>query len=340
MKNMTVGDRIKFHRKRLGMTQGQLADRMGVSPQAVSKWEYNLSCPDISVLPELASVFGITVDELLGKEAAADIPAREAEIVEDEEEEEHGPPRYVFRWESKLGSVLFAFYILSVGVLLLCRNFIPVMDISWWTIVWTTALVFIGISGLIGHFSVFCLALAVVGAGALLNAYGILALSFSWNVLIPGALLLWGVSLLIDELCGNRPWRRRKSKKPTANSQHKIVHSYHCTDGELECELAFGSCWVPVASDMLKGGSIDACFGEFTVDFSGCQAVAPDCTISVDNSFGELTLLVPNRYEVKVQHDTAFAGDPKISGKPAAAVEGTIHLEADISFGTLNICYI
>ena len=61
MNNTTIGDRIKYHRKRLGMTQEQLAERMGVSAQAVSKWENNLSCPDISVLPELAEVFGISV---------------------------------------------------------------------------------------------------------------------------------------------------------------------------------------------------------------------------------------------------------------------------------------
>ena len=50
----TMGERIKHHRKRLGMTQEQLAERLRVSPQAVSKWENNLSCPDISLLPELA----------------------------------------------------------------------------------------------------------------------------------------------------------------------------------------------------------------------------------------------------------------------------------------------
>ena len=80
MNNTTIGDRIKYHRKRLGMTQEQLAERMGVSAQAVSKWENNLSCPDISVLPELAEVFGISVDELLGKTDST--PAKEAEVVD------------------------------------------------------------------------------------------------------------------------------------------------------------------------------------------------------------------------------------------------------------------
>ena len=56
MNEMTLGKRIMQHRKRLGMTQEQLADRVGVSAQAVSKWENDLSCPDISLLPQLAEI--------------------------------------------------------------------------------------------------------------------------------------------------------------------------------------------------------------------------------------------------------------------------------------------
>ena len=50
MEQGTLGKRIAYHRKRLGMTQEQLAQRVGVSAQAVSKWENNLSCPDITIL--------------------------------------------------------------------------------------------------------------------------------------------------------------------------------------------------------------------------------------------------------------------------------------------------
>ena len=79
MSEMTLGKRIMQHRKRLGLTQEQLAERVGVSAQAVSKWENDLSCPDISLLPVLAEIFGITVDELLGKEEPGKV--HEAEIV-------------------------------------------------------------------------------------------------------------------------------------------------------------------------------------------------------------------------------------------------------------------
>lgn len=61
----TLGGRITEYRKRMNITQDQLAEKMGVSPQAVSKWENDLSCPDISLLPGLADCFGVTVDSLL-----------------------------------------------------------------------------------------------------------------------------------------------------------------------------------------------------------------------------------------------------------------------------------
>lgn len=61
----SLGARIAGMRKQKGITQEGLADIMGVSSQAVSKWENNLSCPDIQLLPKLAATFDISVDQLL-----------------------------------------------------------------------------------------------------------------------------------------------------------------------------------------------------------------------------------------------------------------------------------
>ena len=58
--------RIKSLRKSRGITQEQLAGYLEISPQAVSRWETGASCPDISLLPQIAGLFEITVDELLG----------------------------------------------------------------------------------------------------------------------------------------------------------------------------------------------------------------------------------------------------------------------------------
>ena len=61
----TIGNRIAKYRKAKGLTQEALANLMGVSSQAVSKWETDASCPDISALPQLCKILGISTDELL-----------------------------------------------------------------------------------------------------------------------------------------------------------------------------------------------------------------------------------------------------------------------------------
>lgn len=61
----TLGMLISERRKQKGMTQLELAQKMGVTDKAVSKWERDLSCPDINSLPVLAEVLGVTIDELM-----------------------------------------------------------------------------------------------------------------------------------------------------------------------------------------------------------------------------------------------------------------------------------
>lgn len=82
MKSLTLGRRIQALRKQQGLTQEALSELMAVSPQAVSKWENDQSCPDIMTLPRLASSLGVSTDMLLtGEDAAAtaDLPARKPE---------------------------------------------------------------------------------------------------------------------------------------------------------------------------------------------------------------------------------------------------------------------
>ena len=63
---MTVGENIARLRKAKGWTQAELGERLGVSNQAISKWEKGMTMPDIMLLPELAKIFGVTIDELFG----------------------------------------------------------------------------------------------------------------------------------------------------------------------------------------------------------------------------------------------------------------------------------
>lgn len=66
MKKLNIGKCIINKRKEKGITQEQLADYIGISKASVSKWESGLSYPDILLLPELATYFNISVDELIG----------------------------------------------------------------------------------------------------------------------------------------------------------------------------------------------------------------------------------------------------------------------------------
>jgi transcriptional regulator with XRE-family HTH domain len=74
---MNFAETIVNRRKALGLTQEGLAQKLGVTNQAVSKWESGQSCPDLALLPRIADLFGITIDELFGREPkAVDFPAQ------------------------------------------------------------------------------------------------------------------------------------------------------------------------------------------------------------------------------------------------------------------------
>ncbi len=66
---MELGRKISLHRKRMNLTQDALAQKLGVTNQAVSKWEADQCCPDIQLLPQLADILGITIDALFGRES-------------------------------------------------------------------------------------------------------------------------------------------------------------------------------------------------------------------------------------------------------------------------------
>ena len=72
---MTLGEKIKDLRKAASITQEGLAEKIGVSRQAVTKWESDVGMPDVENLKNIATLFNITVDELLDykKEILGDI---------------------------------------------------------------------------------------------------------------------------------------------------------------------------------------------------------------------------------------------------------------------------
>ena len=66
MDNNILNNKIAELRKASGLTQDALAAKLGISYQAISKWENGLSCPDVLLIPQIAEIFSVSIDELFG----------------------------------------------------------------------------------------------------------------------------------------------------------------------------------------------------------------------------------------------------------------------------------
>lgn len=70
MTNRTMAEMIANHRKELGLTQKDLAEKLNITDKAVSKWERGIACPDTATIPKLAQILGITIEELMTSKTA------------------------------------------------------------------------------------------------------------------------------------------------------------------------------------------------------------------------------------------------------------------------------
>lgn len=332
----TLGKRIVAHRKRLGMTQDKLAELLGVTAQAVSKWENDQSCPDIAMLPRLAEIFGITTDELLGLEKKQ---VHEAQIVtgsdDDEPEGVHiNSGKWEFKWDGgRKSSVGIALWVLLVGGLLMVSHIFK-WNVEFWDVLWPSGLLVFGVFGLFPKFSFFRLGCSLFGAYFLLSNLNFAPFALGKELLLPIFLLLFGLSLLFDAF--------RKQKKEYAHVSYigKKAET-HCTiDGEyFDCATSFGENHHPIALSRLSGGSAQVSFGELEVDLSGCDEIADGCTLDVSCSFGELELLIPRAWRVVPDIHTAFAA-MELKGNPAADSEAVIYVNGSASFGEITIRYV
>ena len=338
----TLGKRIAENRKRLGLTQDSLAEKLGITAQAVSKWENDQSCPDITMLPRLAEIFGITTDALLGLEEAR--PVHEAEVMEDDgplfniDQNENG--KWEFHWDSgKRGAVTFAIFVLMVGLLTLANQILG-WGASFWGILWPSALLIYGVEGIVQHFSVFKIGMILCGGAFLINNLGLCDLDISRDWIFPLIVILFGVSLLVDALKKpSKPRFRVVHNGKNVGSSKKTRCECSNSGGGFNCDLCFAEKTFDVCVPVLQGGNASVCFGELTVDLSGCEAVGENCAVSASCSFGELVLLVPRRYRVDASSGTAFAS-MEVKGHPDPEPVGIIHLDANVSFGQISIRYI
>ena len=336
----TLGNRIVSHRKRLGITQDRLAEQLGVTAQAVSKWENDQSCPDIAMLPKLAEIFGISTDELLGISRPRQETVHEAEVVDSSDDTAaDGQPghNFEFTWDpDRKSSVFMALWVLLMGGLLLASNLLH-WDVGFWDILWPSALLMFGLSELYPKFSVVHLGCTLAGAYFLLDNLQLLPFQFGKQSLLPAFLLLFGVSLLVEAI--------RKPKKGrfhvTHNGKNVRRPRNQCTTaGEtFASSLSFGEDTHHIDLPRLQSGSTNVSFGELSLDLTGCKEFAPDCRIDTNCSFGELEILVPRQYRVEPNCSSSF-GSVDIKGRPDTEPQGIIHLDANASFGEISVRYI
>ncbi len=333
----TLGKRIVYHRKRIGMTQDQLAEKLGITAQAISKWENDQSCPDIILLPQLAEVFGISTDELLGRKTQQEV--HQAEIVDDAEEDAPDgihlqKNNWEFHWDSgRRDAIGFALWVLIAGILYLLSK-VYSWELSLWDILWPTALIMLGGVGMFGRLSFFRISCILFGGFALLNKLGVFSLQndkgLFWAVLI----ILFGCSLLADAL--KKP---KKRKIHLHNKNKKSRSDYQADDNSFEYRASFGETTIPVMVPNLKGGDIQICFGEYTIDLTQAGNILPQCTIEASCSFGELRLLVPKSCKVVPSCSTSFA-EFSTKGIPSKDHSTEISLNARVSFGEITVEYV
>ena len=329
----TLGKRIVHNRKRLGLTQDALAEKLGVTAQAVSKWENDQSCPDITMLPRLAEIFGITTDSLLGLET----PAKKAEVVNDNTPGLHidkQENKWEFKWDSgRKGHLATAIWIISAAVMLLAAKVLN-QSVDLWEALWTTGLTVFGVSGLFSGLSFHSMACTLAGGYFILDRLWPRAVDLEDGYVLPLLLLLLGLSLLLRAA--------KKKKEPvfriTTRGKDRQRTEYQVEGETFACDISFGAHRQLVELPRLRRGRTEVSFGELTLDLRGCESFCEDCLLDLDCSFGKLTVILPASLRA-VPASSTFSGNVRFSGQPHPDAR-PIQVNCDASFGDINIQYL
>ena len=330
----TLGKRIVQNRKRLAMTQDQLAEQLGVTAQAVSKWENDQSCPDIGMLPNLAEIFGISTDALLGRTSPAPTYIDTAESPEENRDTKADVGNWEFEYESgRKGLLCFALTVLTVGVLYLLSKILE-WDASLWEILWPTLPLIYGLFGIWPNFAFLRIGCAILGAYCLSSNLGLLPSDFGSELIWPFIIIILGLGLLVDAF--KKPQKAKVKFKGKTNQRRERLNM---EKDSFDYFASFGESTQYIHLPCMQSGSVSTRFGEYKLDFSGVTALAEDCTLNVNCAFGELVLLIPSRYEVRPNSANFFSGTT-IKGAPNPEPEGVIRLSTSASFGEITIRYI
>ena len=332
----TMGKRISELRKGKGMTQDQLSQIMGVSAQAVSKWENDLSCPDISILPQLAEALGVTTDQLLGKEPLRSLSVEDGKPKAEKKMHTVNVTLQMAKWEK----IVFSLLLLGIGVVFLL-NALHVISlgtgITLWSVLWPFFLTCMGVMLCRKELNPVSLGLALFGLYMFLFNLKIIPEQYrlTWSMIWPTALILIGLTVLLGYLFPNR---KGEGEGIFRVEKGDPVFDYSEEGGFVKIDAAFSSPSKKVTGDdPFRGADIDMSFGSLVFDLTEAN-IENGATIDADVSFGTLTLRLPASVCVKAENSAAFGGVSCPAGDPDAAIR--INLKADVSFGKIEVEYV
>ncbi len=329
----TLGKRIAAHRKALGLTQDSLAEQLGITAQAISKWENDQSCPDISMLPKLAEIFRCTTDELLG------ITPKELPPVYSPAPE---PPAEIP--DSKLQRMVssgagFGFWLFLTGaVALIDAVRLPpydLADISLLHIALCCGLFVFGLFSLFHRLSPLRLGCALAGGVFIYNLITEPSIGdMDWYVPLLAGVALLGLDLFFDTI-----WGRKRSMPKGHRMPACMKNSFETEIDSFTCATSFGEDSHPINMALLSRGKAEVCFGDLTLDLTQCETFSENCQLELRSSFGELTVLVPRRCRVEASISTAFAACDTF-GAPDPEASARIYVNGSASFSHMVIRYI
>ncbi len=329
----TMGKRISDLRKGKGMTQEQLAQLLGVTPQAVSKWENDLSCPDISILPQLAEALGVTTDELLGR-----TPLRISEGSDKCNGKGHAHVSVRLRL-NQAEKIIFALLLMGIGVIFLLNAFHVIElgeGVTFGSVLWPFLVACMGVMACRSELNPISIGLFLFGVYMLLFNLGIIPAQYklTWAMAWPVALILIGVTILLHFLLPKR------KKEGGIFEVEKSDPVFDCTDesGFIRIDSAFTSQTKCVETGApFTGAKIDSSFGSLVLDLSQAE-IQNGALIDADVSFGSLTVRLPAFVGANAACKTAFGGYDCPPGNPDAEIK--VSLNGDVSFGKIEVEYV